>query len=73
LAVLGADLNIKAKQKRRSGLRRLCHHPTEIKATLKTAREFFKTKDLVRIPAASFSRTKLLLESFAKVLMTPKK
>jgi UDP-N-acetylmuramate--alanine ligase len=43
------------------------HHPTEIKATLKGSREFFgKKKITVVFQPHLFSRTKLLLNDFAK-------
>ncbi|MFA6797441.1 MAG: cyanophycin synthetase, partial [Candidatus Paceibacterota bacterium] len=43
------------------------HHPTEIKATLKGAREFFNNKKITVIfQPHLFSRTKLLLNDFAK-------
>ncbi|MFA5934689.1 MAG: UDP-N-acetylmuramate--L-alanine ligase [Candidatus Paceibacterota bacterium] len=43
------------------------HHPTEIKATLKGAREFFNNKKIIVVfQPHLFSRTKLLLNDFAK-------
>lgn len=43
------------------------HHPTEIKITLKTAKEFFKGKNIWCVfQPHLFSRTKLLLNDFAK-------
>lgn len=42
------------------------HHPTEIKATLKGAREFFGGKIICVFQPHLYSRTKLLLEDFAK-------
>ena len=43
------------------------HHPTEIKATLKGAREFFKGKKITAVfQPHLFSRTKLLLNDFAQ-------
>ncbi len=43
------------------------HHPTEIKATLKAARELFpKQKIIVAFQPHLYSRTKLLLKDFAK-------
>ena len=63
----GADLNTKARQKRRFDLRRLYYHPTEIKATLKGAREFFGNKKIWCIfQPHLYSRTKLLLYDFGK-------
>lgn len=43
------------------------HHPTEIKATLKGAREIFKKEKIIVVfQPHLFSRTKLLLNDFAK-------
>ncbi|KKP90244.1 MAG: UDP-N-acetylmuramate-L-alanine ligase, partial [Parcubacteria group bacterium GW2011_GWA2_36_10] len=43
------------------------HHPTEIKATLKSAREFFGDKKIFCVfQPHLYSRTKLLLEDFGK-------
>lgn len=43
------------------------HHPTEIKATLKMCREYFpKNKIIVIFQPHLYSRTKLLLDDFAK-------
>lgn len=43
------------------------HHPTEIRATLQGARHFFKNKKLfVAFQPHLYSRTKLLLDDFAK-------
>lgn len=43
------------------------HHPTEIKATLKTAREFFKNKKIWCVfQPHLYSRTKFLLDDFAQ-------
>ena len=43
------------------------HHPTEIKATLKGAREFFGNKKIWCVfQPHLYSRTKLLLEDFGK-------
>jgi UDP-N-acetylmuramate--alanine ligase len=43
------------------------HHPTEIKATLKGAREMFKKEKIIVVfQPHLFSRTKLLLNDFAK-------
>src|SRR3989344_5342160 len=43
------------------------HHPTEIRATLQAAKDFFKNKKLVVVfQPHLYSRTKLLLEEFSK-------
>lgn len=49
------------------------HHPTEIEATLKAAMEMNFNKVWAIFQPFTFSRTKLLLEDFAKVLQIPDK
>lgn len=44
------------------------HHPTEIKATLETAKSMCKNKVWVVFQPHTYSRTKALLEEFAEVL-----
>ena len=64
----GGDLSIKAKQKTAFLIYDdYGHHPTEIKATLKGAREFFGNKKIWCIfQPHLYSRTKLLLSDFGK-------
>ena len=46
------------------------HHPTEVKATLSGAREFFGTKKIIVVfQPHLYSRTKLLLNDFAKAFV----
>ncbi|MEE1047043.1 MAG: cyanophycin synthetase, partial [Clostridia bacterium] len=44
------------------------HHPTEIRATLETAKKMTKNKVWVAFQPHTYSRTKALLDEFAEVL-----